>query len=345
MGNLKKTVVMCLCTLLVFGLFSCGGSKSTAASTESKSVESKEVSKSYKWRLGSVDAKSNPNFISLEYLVDTLEKTAPGKWDIELYPSSQLGNASEMIESVQMGTLDLSCPATAFISNFVPEYGVLDMPYLLTSTDHVDAVFDGLIGKELADMTQSSNIKTIAFWEVGFRCLANDVRPIESVDDVAGLRLRIMSSEVHKNLFSTLGADPVPMSLSEAYTAIQNQTIDGMDNPLHSHIANSTNEVCKYFAVTNHVYSAMSLIMSLKSWNSMTEEDQEIFMNCAMEATKYQRKLAREQSSNAAAKLQNELGCVVTYPDLKGFTEKMDAVYAKYPQYAKMIARIKAEQP
>ncbi len=344
MRLLKKSLIVGLCAIFILGLGSCGSKSSSTASESKAGSEQKVVGQTYNWRLGSVDAMTNPNFISLEYLVKKLEETAPGKWDIELYPSSQLGNASEMIESVQMGTLDLSCPATAFISNFVPEYGVLDMPYLLTSTDHVDAVFDGPIGQELADMTVSTNIKTIAFWEVGFRCLANDVRPINSVEDVKGLRLRIMSSEVHKNLFSALGADPVPMSLSEAYTAIQNKTIDGMDNPLHSHIANSTNEVCKYFAVTNHVYSAMSLIMSLKAWNSMTEEDQKIFMECAKDATQYQRKLAREQSTKAADKLENELGCVVTTPDLKGFEEKMDSVYSKYPQYEDMIERIKAEQ-
>ncbi len=321
-------------------LVACGGSKSSNTATDKVNVQdSKAV---YTWKIGSVDATSNPNFIALEYLVKKLEEKAPGKWKIELYPSSQLGSAPQMIESVQMGTLDLSCPATAFVSKFVPEYGALDMPYLLNGYEHVDKVFDGEIGKKLADMTEKANIKTVAFWEVGFRCLANNKKAINSVGDVNGLRLRIMSSDVHSNLFSTLGADPVPMSLAEAYVAIQNKTIDGMDNPLHSHIANSTHEVCKYFAVTNHVYSAMSLIMSMKSWNAMASADQQIFMDCVKDTTVYQRKLAREQSKNAADRLQKEFNRVVTYPELKGFESKMNPVYAKYPQHAELIETIKA---
>ena len=338
MRKAKRILTMAFCALLICNFAAYAGGKKEAGDV--KSAGSQQAK--YRWKIGSVDSTTNPNYIALQYLVEKLNQAAPGKWKIEIYPSSQLGDAPQMIESVQMGTLEITCPATAFVSSFVPEYGALDMPYLFRDTAHVDKVFDGEIGQKLAAMTDKANLKTVAFWEVGFRCLANAKRPIKSVDDVARLRLRIMKSDVHSNLFSALGCDPVPMSLSEAYVAIQNKTIDGMDNPLHSHVANHTNEVCKYFAVTNHVYSAMSLILSKKAWDSMPETDQKIFMDCVKDATAHQRLLAREQSKNAAEKLTKELNCEVTYPDLAGFEAKMAPVYNKYPQYADMIKSIKA---
>lgn len=300
-------------------------------------------SKTYSWKFGLVDATSNPNYIAAEYFTQELEKAAPGKWKIDLYPSSQLGGAAEMIESVQLGSLELSGPASSFVANYVPEYGVWDMPYLFRDTAHVDAVMDGEIGQQIGNLAEKANIKFLSWWEVGFRCLANNKRAVNSVDDVKGLRLRVMSNEIHQALFSALGADPVPMSLSDAYIANQNGTIDGQDNPLHSFIANSTFEVCHYIAVTNHVYTPLPVSMSMTAWNSMSAEDQATFAGCMKTSTQYQRKITREASAKAAEEL-TEKGCEITRPDIAAFADKMQAVYDKYPQYADMIAKIKAVQ-
>jgi tripartite ATP-independent transporter DctP family solute receptor len=227
------------------------------------------------------------------------------------------------------------------VANYVPEFGVWDMPYLFRDEAHVDAVMSGPIGQQFGSLTENANIKFLAWWEVGFRCLANNKRPINSPEDVAGLRLRVMSNEIHQALFATLGADPVPMSLSDAYVANQNGTIDGQDNPLANLIANSTHEVCKYMAVTNHVYTPLPLIMSLKAWNEMTGEDQKIFMQCLDKATAWQRDTNRTAQRNAASEL-TEKGNIVTYPNIAAFEARMQTVYNKYPQYADIIAQIKA---
>jgi TRAP-type C4-dicarboxylate transport system substrate-binding protein len=150
-----------------------------------------------------------------------------------------------------------------------------------------------------------------------------------------------MSNEIHQTLFSALGADPVPMSLAEAYVANQNGTIDGQDNPLANLIANSTYEICKYIAVTNHVYTPLPFIMSLKAWNEMTAEDQQVFMDCVNRATAWQREGNRTAQRNAASQLTG-FGNIVTYPDVSLFEAKMQSVYAKYPQYADIISQIKA---
>jgi tripartite ATP-independent transporter DctP family solute receptor len=330
-----KVIAMGLCLGIVALAVSC------SKTSKKETTDAPEETKIYHWRYGTVDAPANVNYRAMEELVKYLQEAAPDKWNIEFYPSSQLGNADEMVESIQMGSLEISGPPSSTIANYVPEFGVWDMPYLFRDEAHVDAVMSGPIGQQFGSFTEKANIKFLAWWEVGFRCLANNRRPVNGPEDVAGLRLRVMSNEIHQTLFSTLGADPVPMSLSDAYVANQNGTIDGQDNPLANLIANSTHEICKYIAVTNHVYTPLPLIMSLKAWNEMTADDQNIFMECLNKATTWQRDSNRFAQRNAASELTAK-GNIVTYPGIADFEAKMQAVYDKYPQYADIIAQIKA---
>lgn len=295
----------------------------------------------YAWKFGLLDSTSNPNYLAAEKLCEYLEAAAPGKWRIDLYPSSQLGNAEEMLESIQMGALELSAPPSSAVANYVPEFGVWDMPFLFRDEAHVDAVLDGEIGKQYGALTEKANIKTVSWWEVGFRCLANNARPVNSVDDVKGLRLRVMSNDIHQALFSALGADPVPMSLADAYVANQNGTIDGQDNPLANLLANNVHEVCRYMTVTRHVYTPLPVSMSLQAWNSMNEADQAIFMDAMNKAAAWQKSYHREASKEAAAALE-AAGCELTYPDLEPFAAKMQVVYDQYPQFADAIAAVRA---
>jgi tripartite ATP-independent transporter DctP family solute receptor len=335
---MKTVRVISLSVCLAALVFYTSCSKSSNQNAPAKGTA---IGKTYHWKYGTVDATSNVNYRAVEELIKYLEEAAPGKWTIELYPNSQLGNADEMIESLQIGSLELSGPPSSTVANYVPEFGVWDMPFLFRDEAHVDAVLSGPIGQSFGALTEKANIKFLAWWEVGFRCLANNRRPINTPEDIQGLRLRVMSNEIHQTLFATLGADPVPMSLSDAYVANQNGTIDGQDNPLANLIANSTYEVCKYIAVTNHVYTPLPLVMSLKAWNEMTAEDQKIFSQAVEKATTWQRNTNRTGQRNAATELISK-GNIVTYPDLRLFEAKMQSVYAKYPQYADTISKIKA---
>ncbi len=339
--------------MFAIGLTACGQSQTPSSSAaegdagettaETAATEQAKANGEalYNWKLGSVDSTSNPNYEAFQYLNQLLEEKAPGKWNITIYPDSQLGDGGQQVESVQMGTLELAAPNCSLVANYVPDYGVFDMPYLFSSAEEVDQVLGGEIGEKLAAQAENAGFKMLGWWEVGFRCLANNSHPVETVEDVKGLRIRVMSNEIHQAIWSALGADPVPMSLSEAYVANQNGTIDGQENPLHSLVANSTFEVCKYIAVTNHVYSPMCMIMSNKAWDSMTEEDQKIFMECMKEAELHQKELVRAQSAEAEAELKSK-GCEITYPELSAFEAAMEPVYGEYPQYTDLINEIKA---
>ena len=351
---MKRTKMMALTmAALTMGLTACGsGSSSKPAETTAQAADSVKTEETtqeakqaasgeatYNWKLGSVDSVSNPNYKAFEHLNELLNEKAPGKWNITIYPDSQLGDGAQQVESVQMGTLELAAPNCSLVANYVPDYGVFDMPYLFANEEEVDKVLDGELGQELAAEADSANMKMLGWWEVGFRCLANNKLAVNTPDDVKGLRIRVMSNEYHQELWSALGADPVPMSLSDAYVANQNGTIDGQENPLHSLVANSTFEVCHYIAVTNHVYSPMCMIMSNKAWDSMSAEDQQIFTDCLKEAEGYQKQLVREQKEKAEQELI-EKGCEVTHPDVTAFQEKVQPVYDQYPQFAELVQKI-----
>lgn len=341
---MKKLAVLLLVAAMVLALCACGGSGDTAAAGDTaQSADSSDDSstgQTYEFTFGTVDTEEHPSTMSAHKLGEILEEKAPGKFKINVYPNSTLGGAAELVESVQMGNVDMACPATSFVANYVPSLGVLDLPYMFTTPEEAYAVLDGEIGQQLMADVEEVGIKPLSYWEVGFRCLANSQRPINTVDDVAGLRLRIISNEVQEELFTALGVDPVPMGLSDALVANQQGTIDGMDNPLSGLYTTSVYEFDQYIAVTNHVYTAQIVIMSQKAWNSMSPEDQEIFMEAVAEATQFDRDEQARQTSEAADNLTAK-GCEVTYPELSGFVDKMDSVYDKFPQFADTIAAIR----
>lgn len=328
-------------TAILLTLTACGNAPTEQKPSEQKPAEDAPTAASYTFSMGTIDNDEHASTQAAKKLVELLNAKAPGKFNITVYPNGTLGNASEMVEAVQMGNIDIATPTASFVANYVPNLGVLDLPYLFANEAQADAVLDGEVGQELGGEINNAGMKFLAYWEVGFRCLANSKRAINHVDDMAGLRLRIMSSEVHEALFSALGCDPVPMGLSDALVANQQGTIDGMDNPLTGLYTTSVYEFDKYIAVTNHVYTVQSVIMSQKAWNSMTEEDQQIFMEAVQEATAFERETNRSQGQEAANKLI-EKGCEISYPDVSGFAEKMNAVYEQYPQFSDLLSRIKA---
>lgn len=345
---MKKTIALLLAVIMMLALCACGSTASapaqnTAPASDSAADSSPAVDSSaptYVFSFGTVDTDEHPSTMSARKLGEILNEKAPGKWQIDVYPNSTLGGAAELVESIQMGNVDMACPATSFLANYAPSVGVLDLPYMFTNTKEAYTVLDGEIGQQLAAEVESAGIKCLGYWEVGFRCLANNIRPINTVEDVSGLRLRIISNEVHQALFTALGVDPVPMGLADALVANQQGTIDGMDNPLSGLYTTSVYEFDRYIAVTNHVYTAQAVVMSNKAWNSMTAEDQAIFAEAVKEATEYDREQQAIQTENAAKALQDK-GCEISYPDVSGFVEKMDVVYDQFPQFADTIAAIK----
>lgn len=276
-----------------------------------------------------------------KFAADVKEKTG-GKVEIVVYHNGQLGTERDNVEACQLNNLDIAVVNNSVLANFIPWFAALDLPYIIEGTDHADKVFLGEVGQEMLTSMEDIGVKGVGIWESGFRNLTNSKKDINSVDDVAGLRIRVMENKVHQALWQALGADPVPMAWSDAYTGMQQGAIDGQENPTTVIDKNNVVEVNKKMAITEHVYSTVSIIMSKKSWESLGEENQKIFMECMKSAELNERELSR-QMDEEALKVLEEKGMVITRPEKDAFIEKTQSVRDEYGKdYADIVTKIQA---
>ncbi len=280
-------------------------------------------------KAGHAVAEAHPYHLGLEKFKQIVEEKTAGAVKIDIYANGTLGSERDMIEGLQLGTLDLVVTSTGPVINFVPEMGVVDLPFIFSSREHAYKVLDGEIGQGLLQKFNDIGIVGLAFWENGFRHLTNSKRPVNSVKDIKGLKIRTMENEVHQAAFKELGADPTPMAWGEVYTALQQGTIDGQENPVPIIYNMKIYEVQKYLALTGHFYSPALLLAGKKCFDKLTPKQQEIFKSAAVEAAKYEREQIKLQEDEQLSKLE-ELGMVITRPDKNALREATKAVYDKY---------------
>ncbi|MEA1965563.1 MAG: TRAP transporter substrate-binding protein [Candidatus Aerophobetes bacterium] len=280
-------------------------------------------------KLGHVVPTSHPYHLGAVKFKELIEKRTKGKIKIEIYPAGQLtpGERS-LIEQMQLGLCDLTVTATGPVSGFMENMMVVDLPFLFRSYEHAHNVLDGIVGDELLEQLKEVGIKGLAFWENGFRNITNSVRPINSVNDLRGLKIRTMENPVHLDSFKDLGANPTPMSWP-IYTELQTGVIDGQENPLPIIYAYKFWEVQKYLAISEHFYSPAPILMNLKRYNSLPLETQKIFLSTAKEVAHYERALIKEQEKKYT-KIMKKYFKEVTYPPRKEFREAVEPVYNKW---------------
>jgi tripartite ATP-independent transporter DctP family solute receptor len=267
------------------------------------------------------------------------------KVKIDVYPSTQLGNERDMVEGLQLGTIDFVVTSTGPLGGFVPRIFVVDLPFLFRDREHAYKVLDGSIGRELLDAFSAKGIRGLAFWENGFRQMTNSVRPIEKPEDLKGIKIRTMENKVHLSAFRAFGASPTPMAWSEVYTALQQKTIDAQENPIAIIYFQKIYEVQKYLALTGHFYSPAPLLMSLKAFNNLPENIQKIMLDTAMDCATYERNLLRDNEAKQLAEIKAK-GMLVTLPNKKPFQAAAATVYKEFEsQFGKeIIDRIIATQ-
>ena len=275
-----------------------------------------------------------------------VEKGTNGEVVIKVYGGGQLGKGErELLEGLQLGTIDLAVTATGPVSNFSEDMGVVDLPFLFTGNEHVDKVLDGPIGRSLLDGLEKADIKGLAFFENGFRNFTNSKRSLRKPEDFQGLKFRTMENPVHLASVRQLGAQAVPMSWGEVYTSLQTGVIDGQENPVAIVFAFKLSEVQKYLSLTGHFYSPAPLSMSLKKFKGLKTEHQKVILDAALQAAAYERKLIRDNEAKQLAALK-EQGMVVSEVDKAIFVEAMAQVYdefgKKYPGWQAVLKQIRA---
>ena len=271
---------------------------------------------------------------------DDVEKGTQGRYKCQQFPSSALGGEREMIEAVQLGTLDLVNTSTGPLGNFVPEVKIVDIPFLFRDYDHARKVMDGPIGQDLLKAMQAKGLIGLAWTENGFRHMTNSKRAIRVADDAKGLKMRTMENKVHMDGYKTFGIQPTPMAFPELFGALQQGVVDGQENPIPVILASKFSQVQKHLSLTGHVYSPAALILSPVIWNKLSVADKTVFTEAAKKAATAQRKKVNDDENNGIAQLEKEGMQVVRQVDGASFRK---AVTPAYEQYAKEFSAAKIQ--
>jgi tripartite ATP-independent transporter DctP family solute receptor len=252
----------------------------------------------------------------------------PEGWEVVTYGSSQLGGDELLLQKIKLGTVDFALPST-IMSSQVDEFGLFEMPYLVRDREHMRAIEEAVLWPELAPLAEAAGYHIVAVWENGFRHVTNNVRPIESPADLAGVKLRTPSGVWRVKLFQTLGANPTPMALSEVFIGLQTGVIDGQENPLAQIWGSKLYEIQDYLSMTSHVYTPAYVVTSPSWWQALPEEVRSVLEEEALGTQAFVHETAAQLDSDLLDQIR-ESGVTVNAPDRTPFLDASAAMYSEY---------------
>lgn len=288
-----------------------------------------------------------PTVTAVEAMGEMVKERTDGRICVEVFHSAQLGQEKDTIEQTQFGVIDLNRVSMGPFNNIIEETQVVSLPYIFRSVDHMHQVMDGEIGDEILAAFEDHDLVGLAYYDGGSRSFYNSQKPIESIDDLAGMKFRVMQSDIFVDMVDALGANATPMPYGEVYSAIQTGVIDGAENNWPSYESSGHYEVAKYYTLDEHLIVPEVLVMSKTSWDKLSPEDQEIVRQAAKDSVPIMREAwqAREKESE---KIVRDAGVeVVSDIDKTPFIEAMKPVYDKHvtsENLQDLVSRIQATE-
>jgi TRAP-type transport system periplasmic protein len=261
---------------------------------------------------------------------DEVEKRTNGRYKVQIFAASALGGEREMIEATQLGTLDLVNTSTGPVGNFVPETLIVDIPFLFRDYDHARKTLDGAIGEDILSKFPGKGMIALAWAENGFRHMTNNKKAINLPEDTKGLKIRTMENRVHMDAFKSIGLLPTPMAFPELFTALQQGTVDGQENPIPVILASKFSQVQKHLTLTNHVYSPALIIMSKSVHDKLSDADKAAFREAGRIAAAAQRKRVNEDERTGVETLRAAGMQVITTVDSGKWAAAMTPVYGEF---------------
>jgi tripartite ATP-independent transporter DctP family solute receptor len=268
--------------------------------------------------------------VAIDTFAREVEKGTQGRYKVQNFYASALGAERESVEAVQLGTLDLVMTSTGPIPNFVPEVAILDIPFLFRDYAHARATLDGPIGQEMLGKFDAKGFKALAWGENGFRHMTNSKHPVNAPADLKGLKMRTMENPVHVQAYKGFGIIPTPMAISEVFTALQQGTVDGQENPVSVISSQKFDQVQKHLTMTGHVYSPAVILMNKGLWDKLSAADKDAFLAAAKEAVKANRARIDEDERTGVAYLRSKGMQVVDNVDRTKFQEALTPVFAEF---------------
>ncbi|MCC2689639.1 MAG: transporter substrate-binding protein [Rhizobiaceae bacterium] len=282
-----------------------------------------------------------PTVEGVKYFGELVKERTAGRYSVEVYHSAQLGEEKDTIEQVRSGVIDLNRISMAPFNGIIPETTVPSLPYLFRSEDHMHKVMDGEIGAQIGAAFEAADLVVLAFYDGGARSFYNSKKPVNTLADLAGMKFRVIQSDIFVDMVSALGANATPMPYGEVYSAIQTGVIDGAENNFPSYDTAKHAEVAKYYSLDEHTMVPEVFVMSKASWDKLTPEDQAIFKEAAKESVTKQRELWTAQVAASRAKVE-AAGSEITTPDKQPFIDAMAPVYEKHVKDEKLKAMVEA---
>ena len=279
-------------------------------------------------KFGHSGAKVHQYHIGAVKLAEAVEKNSAGAMKIEVFPDAQLGGERDLAEGTRLGTVDMAVLAAgSVLPLWVPEFQVIEMPFIFRNRAHAYRVLDGPVGAELNSLAEKKAMKILGYWEVGFRNMTDNKRPIVTPKDMEGLKIRVQQSKVYIEMMKSLGAIGTPIAFTELYSALQQGVVDGQENPIATIRSMNYFEVQKYLSLTFHTYTPGAVMINPKLWNSLTEEQKTILQNSMKEARLYQRKTVADKEADDLAFLKSKGMTVTEKPDREAFRKATLPVY------------------
>jgi tripartite ATP-independent transporter DctP family solute receptor len=276
-------------------------------------------------------AKDHPLGTGAQKFADAVAQKSGGKIKVTLFPGAVLGSDPQNLSAVRGGTLDFTSMATGLVASIDKQFMVFDLPFLFNSAQEAYAIADGPVGTKMLNDLAANGVVGLGIWDLGFRNITNSKRPITKAEDVQGLKIRVIASPIFIDLFTTLGANPVPMTFGEVYGALESRAIDGQDNPVGVIESAKFAEVQKYMSLTRHVYTGMPFLMSKKTWDSMSDAERKIIREAADEAKKEERKITLEKEAQSVELLKKTMQVnEVSAAEVERLRQKVQPVTEKF---------------
>ena len=314
---MKKLVIL-VCCVICTALVISGGCKKSEDAGKSKVV----------LKLAHSLDVTHPVHKAMEYMAEKVKEKSDGRMQIQIFPSEQLGTEKENIESLQLGYLAMTKTSTAVMEGFVPRMKIFGIPYLFRDSEHYWKVLKGPIGKGLLLAGQDKGLRGLCYYDAGARSFYAK-KEIDSPADLVGLKIRVMNSAMSMEMIRAMGGAPTPIPWGELYTSLEQGVVDAAENNPPSYRTSRHYEVCKFYTLDEHARLPDILMISVKVWNSLTPEFQQILQEAVDESVEYQRKIWAE-AEKEDMKIVEEAGVKVIHPDKKPFEESVQSMWDAY---------------
>lgn len=288
-----------------------------------------------------------PTVLGVKFMGERLKELSGGKMGIKVFSDSKLGQEKDTIEQIKIGGLDMIRVNVAPLNNIVPETLALAMPFVFRSKDHLHKVLDGPIGEDILKAMESQGFIGLAYYDSGARNFYTATKPIKSLADMHGMKLRVQQSDLFVAMVEALGANATPMPYGEVYTALKTHLIDGAENNWPSYESSSHYEAAKNYSLTEHSMAPEMVIFSKKIWDTLKPEDQKLIRQAAKESVAEMRKLWDERETKAKAKVEAAGSQVFKIEDRQAMVDAMKPVYDKFaadPKVKDLVKRIQETQ-